>query len=40
MAMQAASALWPELFNSPEAMERKDDIIEDMRAVRPVVETG
>ena len=38
--LQAASKLWPERFSSQDALDRKDQLIEDMRAVRPVVETG
>jgi hypothetical protein len=32
--------VWPEVFASPEAELRKDELVEKMRAVRPVVETG
>lgn len=38
--IQAATKLWPDVFTSEEALARKDQVIEDMRAVRPVVETG
>jgi hypothetical protein len=37
---QAAEKLWPDVFSSVDAQARKDKLIEDMRAVRPVVETG
>jgi phosphoglycolate phosphatase-like HAD superfamily hydrolase len=39
-AWKAATELWPEIFGAPEALEKKDRIVEDMRVVRPVVETG
>ncbi|GMH34394.1 hypothetical protein BSKO_02228 [Bryopsis sp. KO-2023] len=39
-AWKAAAKLWPETMNSQAALDKKDSIIEDMRAVRPVVETG
>eukprot|EP00803_Ostreobium_quekettii_P000623 evm.model.scf_313EXC.3 EVM.evm.TU.scf_313EXC.3 scf_313EXC:25657-29939(-) len=39
-AWKAASKLWPELFNAQCALDKKDAVLEDMRAVRPVVETG
>jgi hypothetical protein len=37
---QAASALWPGKFDTPEALQQKGQVVEKMRAVRPVVETG
>ena len=37
---QAASKMWPEVFASPEAQARKGELVERMRDVRPVVETG
>ena len=37
---QAAAQVWPEIFTSPAAEARKDELVEKMRAVRPVVETG
>lgn len=37
---QAASKLWPEIFTASTALEKKPEIIEKMRDVRPVVETG
>lgn len=40
MQTQAAKKLWPDIFTSADAQARKDKILEDMRAVRPVVETG
>ncbi|GIM02068.1 hypothetical protein Vretimale_6800 [Volvox reticuliferus] len=39
-AFKAAALLWPEIFLAPEAEARKDELVEKMRAVRPVVETG
>lgn len=39
-SLQAAAALWPERFSATDALARKDQLVEDMRAVRPVVETG
>lgn len=39
-AWKAAAQLWPDTMNSPAALEKKDSVIEDMRRVRPVVETG
>lgn len=38
--LQAASKLWPAVFCTPEAEQRKALVLEGMRAVRPVVETG
>ena len=38
--MQAAAKLWPEVFQTPEAEARKEELVEKMRVVRPVVETG
>ena len=38
--LQAATALWPEVFERDDVLARKDEVIEDMRIVRPVVETG
>lgn len=37
---QAAARLWPEIFASAAAESRKEELVEKMRAVRPVVETG
>lgn len=39
-SVQAATELWPSVFQDQAAIEQKDRLIEDMRAVRPVVETG
>ncbi|EFJ53097.1 hypothetical protein VOLCADRAFT_101579 [Volvox carteri f. nagariensis] len=39
-AFKAAALLWPEIFQTPEAEARKNELVEKMRAVRPVVETG
>ena len=38
--LQAAEKLWPEIFNAPEAKAREGELVEKMRIVRPVVETG
>ena len=38
--LQAAAKLWPEVFQTPEAESRKEELVEKMRVVRPVVETG
>ncbi len=40
LCLQAAAIQWPEIFTSPAAIARKDELVEKMRAVRPVVETG
>ena len=32
--------LWPEVFDTPEATTAKPRVLEELRAVRPVVETG
>lgn len=37
---QAAAKLWPEVFATPAAEARKEELVEKMRVVRPVVETG
>lgn len=37
---QAAAKVWPDVFGTPEAEARKGELVEKMRAVRPVVETG
>ena len=39
-AWKAATLQWPSIFKSPEAMSQKDEVMERMRSVRPVVETG
>jgi hypothetical protein len=39
-AAQAAEKLWPELFATPGAAAERPRVLEEMRAVRPVVETG
>ncbi|PNH07152.1 hypothetical protein TSOC_006401 [Tetrabaena socialis] len=39
-AIKAASVQWPEVFLTPEVEARKGELVEKMRAVRPVVETG
>ncbi|KAL4452021.1 hypothetical protein ABPG75_007683 [Micractinium tetrahymenae] len=39
-AFKAAAKLWPEVFATPEAEARKEELVEKMRVVRPVVETG
>lgn len=38
-SLQAASLVWPDVFSS-EAVVQKEELVEKMRAVRPVVETG
>lgn len=38
--LQAAAIQWPDIFTRPEAEAAKPDLVEKMRAVRPVVETG
>lgn len=37
---QAAAIYWPDIFATPEAEAQKPRLVEQMRAVRPVVETG
>lgn len=37
---QAAAIQWPEIFVTEAAEAAKPDLVEKMRAVRPVVETG
>lgn len=39
-AWKAAVKRWPEVFGTLEAKAKKDSVLEDMRLVRPVVETG
>lgn len=39
-AWKAATKLWPDLMGTPETLQRRDQVLDDMRAVRPVVETG
>lgn len=39
-SFQAAAKLWPDVFVTPEAEARKGELVEAMRIVRPVVETG
>lgn len=39
-AFKAAAIQWPEIFTAPEAIARKEELVEKMRGVRPVVETG
>ena len=39
-AWRAAAIKWPEIFTTPEAEAQQERVIEGMRAVRPVVETG
>ena len=39
-AWKAATLQWPSIFKSAEAMSQKDEVMEKMRSVRPVVETG
>lgn len=37
---QASAELWPDLFAQPAVQERREEILNKMRTVRPVVETG
>ena len=37
---QAAAKLWPEVLQSSSVQQRKNEIMQKMRIVRPVVETG
>ena len=37
---QASAELWPDLFAQPAVQERREEILNKMRIVRPVVETG
>ncbi|PSC71072.1 hypothetical protein C2E20_5531 [Micractinium conductrix] len=39
-AFKAAAKLWPDVFATPEAEACKEELVEKMRVVRPVVETG
>jgi phosphoglycolate phosphatase-like HAD superfamily hydrolase len=39
-AFRAAQQQWPEVFNTPAAEAARPRLVEQMRAVRPVVETG
>eukprot|EP00192_Tetraselmis_astigmatica_P013614 CAMPEP_0117681762 /NCGR_PEP_ID=MMETSP0804-20121206/19187_1 /TAXON_ID=1074897 /ORGANISM="Tetraselmis astigmatica, Strain CCMP880" /LENGTH=336 /DNA_ID=CAMNT_0005491605 /DNA_START=1 /DNA_END=1011 /DNA_ORIENTATION=+ len=39
-AWKAALKLWPDVFGSPEAEAKKEEVIEGMRVARPVIETG
>ncbi len=39
-AWKAALKKWPEVFGTPEAQAKRDFVLESMRIVRPVVETG
>ncbi|KIZ05430.1 hypothetical protein MNEG_2528 [Monoraphidium neglectum] len=39
-AFKAAAIYWPDIFATPEAEAQKPRLVEQMRAVRPVVETG
>ena len=40
MSPQASAELWPDLFAQPAVKERREEILNKMRVVRPVVETG
>ena len=37
---KAAEALWPETFTTQAAQSKKEEVLLQMRVVRPVVETG
>ena len=39
-AWRAAAVQWPDVFRTPEAEAQQERVVEGMRAVRPVVETG
>ena len=39
-AWKAALKKWPEIFGTPEAESKRDSVLDGMRIVRPVVETG
>ena len=39
-AWRAADTKWPELFGTEQARQQRDRVVEGMRVVRPVVETG
>ena len=39
-AWRAAEAKWPELFDTEDARKQQQRVVEGMRVVRPVVETG
>ncbi|KAF5835320.1 hypothetical protein DUNSADRAFT_7552 [Dunaliella salina] len=39
-AIKAATVLWPDVFDTPAAKARHEELVEKMRIVRPVVETG
>mmetsp|Transcript_24172 Transcript_24172/g.52804 ORF Transcript_24172/g.52804 Transcript_24172/m.52804 type:complete len:294 (+) Transcript_24172:56-937(+) len=39
-AFKVAAIKWPDIFSTPAAEARKEELVEKMRAVRPVVETG
>lgn len=39
-AWKAATVQWPSIFTAEEAIRQQDEVIEKMRSVRPVVETG
>ena len=38
--VQAAEKLWPNVFLAAGAAAEKDRVVEEMRLVRPVIETG
>jgi hypothetical protein len=40
LLLQAAAIQWPDIFQSAAAEAAKPQLVEQMRAVRPVVETG
>ncbi|GAX82676.1 hypothetical protein CEUSTIGMA_g10102.t1 [Chlamydomonas eustigma] len=39
-AIKAAALQWPDIFNTDIAKDRTEELVEKMRAVRPVIETG
>ena len=40
LGAQAAERLWPDIFLAPAALAEKARVVEEMRLVRPVIETG
>lgn len=38
--VQAAAKLWPTIFSSEAARQKKEQVLKDMEVVRPVIETG
>ena len=40
LLVQAAEKLWPAHFTTEAAKQKKEQVLQDMEAVRPVIETG